>query len=63
MVGDVDLFIEEEESFRIDGPMWRRGVELDRCNGVRLDVGVEFLSVHDDCSAEDGDREECCSEG
>ena len=35
MVGDVDLFVQEEESFRIDGPMWRQGVELDGCNGVR----------------------------
>ena len=63
MVRDIDLFIEEEESFGIDGPMWRRGVELDRCNGVRLDVGVEFLSVHNDRGAEDGDGEECHSEG
>ena len=30
MVRDVDLFVEEEESFGIDGPTWRWGVELDR---------------------------------
>ena len=34
MVGDVDLFIEKEDSFGIDRPMWRQGVELDGCNGV-----------------------------
>ena len=34
MVGDVALFIEEEESFRVDGPMWGWGVELDGCDGV-----------------------------
>ena len=31
MVGDMDLFVEEEESFGVDGPMWGWGVELDRC--------------------------------
>ena len=34
VVGDVDLLIKKEKSFGIDGPMWRWGVELDRCNGV-----------------------------
>ena len=43
MVRHVDLFIEEEESFRIDGPMWRWGVELDGCSGVSvLEPGQDF---------------------
>ena len=55
MVGNIDLFVEEEESFGADGPMWGRRVELDGCDGVGseqgLDIRVEFLGVHDDCSA------------
>ena len=35
VVGDINLFVEEGESFRIDGPTWRWGVKLDRCDGVR----------------------------
>ena len=31
--------------------------------GVRIGIGVEFLSVHNDRGMEDGDGEECCSEG
>ena len=30
MVGNVDLFVEQEESFGVDGPTWRWGVELGR---------------------------------
>ena len=67
MVRDVDLFVKEEESFRVNGPMWRWGVELDGCDGVRLeqglDIRVEFLGVHNDYSTEDGDGEECWPEG
>ena len=37
MVRDVDLFVKEEESFRIDRPMWGWGAKLDGCNGVRLE--------------------------
>ena len=37
VVRDIDLFIEKEKSFGIDGPTWRRGFELDGCNGVRLE--------------------------
>ena len=37
MVGDVDLFVKEEESFRGDGPTWGWRVKLDGCNGVRLE--------------------------
>ena len=36
VVGDIDLFVEKEKSFRIDRPTWRQGVELDGCNGVGL---------------------------
>ena len=37
MVRDIDLFVKEEESFRINGPTWRWGVELDGCNRVGLE--------------------------
>ena len=67
MVRDIDLFIEGEESFGVNRPMWGQRVKLDRCDGVRLeqglDVGVEFLGVHNACASEDRDREECCLEG
>ena len=58
-VEDVDLIVEEEESFRVDGPTWGWGVELGRCDQVR----VEFLNVHNDHGMQGGDREECCMEG
>ena len=34
---NIDLFVKEEESFGIDGPMWRWGVELHGCDGVGLE--------------------------
>ena len=37
VVRDVDIFVEEEESFRIDRPTWRQGVKLDGCNRVGLE--------------------------
>ena len=67
MIRNIDLFVKEEKSFRVNGPTWGWRVELHRCNGVRaewgLDVRVELLNVHNDFSMKDGDREECCLEG
>ena len=66
-VGDVDLIIKEEESFGVDGPTWRQGVKLGGCDWIgaerQVDVRAELLNVHDDHSAQGGNREECCAEG
>ena len=62
-VRDIDLIVEEEESFGVDGPTWGRGVELGRCDWIRADVGMELLNVHDDHGAWGRDGEECCMEG
>ena len=35
VVRDIDLFIKEEESFRINGPMWGQGINLGRCDWIR----------------------------
>ena len=36
-IGDVDLIIEEEETLGVDGPTWGWGVELGRCDQIRVE--------------------------
>ena len=36
-IGDVDLIVKEEETLRVNGPMWGWGVELGRCDWIRAE--------------------------
>ena len=58
-VGDIDLIVEEEKSFGVNGPTWGWGVELGGCN----QIGAELLDVHDDCGVWGRDGEKFCTEG
>ena len=39
VVMNVALFVEEEESFRVNGPTWGWGIELGRCDQIGCQSG------------------------